>query len=450
MSAELGLNFAGIILSFCLQVAAAYLACSLLSCVLGRPSQRFKVWGAFLACSGVYWVVLIWRNASALAGHGAAGAGTLSGDAMFPSSFLLPAAWGSRVLLASEILAVTYLATVLFLTIAALIRHLRLRLVLRHGRPASADLVRLYDAICRELGITRCELVILPGITSPATVGWLQPRVLLPLVCEEIGATPRLADVLHHELAHVVRRDYFWGGVSGLICNFLFFHPATWRAKKLMRLERELACDYAVIEARPEHRADYADSLAYFVRLRMIEEQTALGLDFAASPSSLGRRVRFILAAPPSLSWWQRTARTTIGLAAIGAFAVAAPALTVVLSFARTGPPAATTAQVQPPAAEASHRGNRTSQRASAATTQTLTSRIQARPALRETPVYSLTSSRDGSGSEPADDIAWRESNPSSHHPTVAGAVRSAVAIVLARGTIDHDRDHDHSHFAPQ
>ena len=136
--------------------------------------------------------------------------------------------------------------------------------------------------------------MVLPGLKSPATAGWWNPRILLPEVCEQIGPTPQVADVLCHELVHVARRDYLWAGLSDLICCLLFFHPAVWKARKAMVLQGELACDLAVLETRSGDRADYADSLTYFVRLRMLQDGFSLGVDFAAS-ASLGLRIRTIL-----------------------------------------------------------------------------------------------------------------------------------------------------------
>jgi beta-lactamase regulating signal transducer with metallopeptidase domain len=441
MTSELCLYFAGTFLSFSLQSTVAYIACSLLNRVLNRPGQRFAVWMAFLAASGGYWLALASWNAPVFLSAGLAPVAEPKSVSVISAPFLVPLAWSHRILVTSEVLAAAYVAIFSLLMVVSFWRRLRLRLVLRHGRPASSALLRFFETTCRDLGILRCDLVVLPGIASPSTVGWLRPRVLLPSVCEEIGPTPRLAHVLCHELAHVARRDYLWAGLSELFCHLLFFHPAAWRAKKLMLLERELACDSAVIEARPDHRADYADSLAYFVRLRMIEEKARVGLDFAAAASNLGKRVRFILAGSPSLPWWNRASRAALGLAVMTALAVVAPALTVFLAFARPLPPAASP-QTELATGRPVHRSLRSS--AAGATPVQEISRIHAQVSVGETPAYSLTGSRERGGSQDRGALnrPWRELDTSVTPPSVSDVVRDAVTIIRAPAS-DHDRDRD-------
>jgi hypothetical protein len=355
------------------------------------------------------------------------------------------------VLTAGKILALAYGATVIVLLGVNAWRQLRLWMVLRHGWKASAPVNSLFEEIRRDLGVSGCELLVLPGLASPATAGWLRPRVLIPAVCEELGPTSRLADVLHHELAHVVQRDYFWAGLSDLICRVLFFHPAVWRARKLARFQGELACDLAVVEARPEHRVDYADSLAYFVRLRMIEEQAPLGIDFAASASSLGTRIRFILAGSPAQPWWKRIPRRAAALALTGAFAMAAPALIVSFGFFQPLPEHAVSVAPAPAAAIPSRHPATVSNRQAELPPVTDLSKLRVGVPSSEKSAYSLTRGGSGESRDSSDfDRPWRESDSSPNRPSVASVIRSTVgAIAVARG--DHDHDHDHNaHFTPQ
>jgi hypothetical protein len=294
-----------------------------------------------------------------------------------------------------------------------------------------------------DLGISRCELLMLPGITSPATAGWLRPRVLLPAMCEDLGATSRLADVLHHELAHVARRDYFWAALSDLACRLIFFHPAVWRARKLARFQGELACDLAVVEAQPERRADYADSLAYFVRLRMMEERAALGIDFANSGSTLGTRIRLILAGSPVRPWWKRVPQDAAALALTICFAMVAPALTISLSFFRPLP-----ARVSPPQAPISaasthhHRGSLPVFRSTLPPVTDLNT-LRVTNSFPQNSSYSFArAGSEGRGASDGDlNRPWKESEPSMNHPSIASVIRDSVAIAVSRS--DHDRDHE-------
>ena len=450
MSPELSLHFAGIFLSYFLKVAAAYLACWLLNRLLRKPQQRFLMWMVFLLGAGTYWLALIFRELRALPSP-TAGAGSAT-PGMAPAaahSFLVPLGWSHALLLAGQVLALAYGSAGLLLMGMAAWRHLRLRLLLRRAMQPSEALAGLFRETSRACGVSRCHLLVLPGLRSPATACWWNPRILLPEVCEELGPTPQLADVLCHELVHVARRDYFWAGLTDLICRLLFFHPAAWKAGKWMRLQGELACDLAVVEARPGHRADYADSLAYFVRLRMLQDGVSLGVDFAASASSLGMRIRTILAAPQPMPWWKRISQMAAGLALAGGLAILAPALTILLDFARpvreqTGAPLP--AQTAAERARNTRRAHR-HEPVQPPNQDSLTS-LRMQPALRETPVYTLTVSGNGRDVEPGDPDtpAWRESNPSARHPTVSSVVLSTLGQIVGaripRGR-EHDRD-DH------
>jgi hypothetical protein len=355
------------------------------------------------------------------------------------------------VLAAGRVLLFAYVTTLIILFAVNAWRQLRLWMVLRHGWGAPDAIVALFDQIRVELGVSRCELLVLPGLASPATAGCLRPRVLIPVVCEELGPTARLADVLHHELAHVAQRDYFWAGISDLICRVLFFHPAVWRARKLARFQGELACDLAVVEARPERRVDYADSLAYFVRLRMMEEQAALGIDFAASASTLGTRIRFILAGAPAQPWWKRIPRRAAALAIIGAFAITAPALTVSLAFLRPAPESPVSPQPQVSSLPIRHRATVSDPHAKLPPVTDLNT-LRVGASSSDASGYSLTRGGAGSRRDSSGDFdrPWRESPSSVSHPSIASVIRDTVAIAVSRGG-DHDHDHDHSaHFTPQ
>lgn len=448
MTPEVCLHFAAIFLNYLLRVAVAYLACWMLNRLLRKPGQRFAVWVMFLLGSGAYWLGLIfteWNAWSNATGFGFHSAGQAAGVA---HSLTVPLAWSRQISIAVQAVGLAYAAAALLMIVLTAVKHVRLRLLLQRAIEPSHALQHLFGEICRERGVSRAKLFILPGLKSPATAGWWNPRILLPEVCEELGPTPQVADVLCHELAHVQRRDYFWAGLSELVCCLLFFHPAAWEARKRMVLQAELACDLAVLEARPRNRADYADSLTYFVRLRMLQEGFSLGVDFAAS-TSLGLRIRTILAAPVAVPWWKRFSQMTAGVALLGAMGALAPALSIPLSFAAPGPEQASTPK--PAQAPAEHartvRRTLTSHRATAgtATPDTLTT-LRTQAYVPETSAYTMRSgsdSRPGSESGEQDSPAWRETPPAIQHPSVSSVIRSTLGEIAIRRGTHRDRD-DH------
>jgi beta-lactamase regulating signal transducer with metallopeptidase domain len=321
------LQFTGAFLTFWVRMAVLCALCICVARLLRRPQHRFLLWAIFLAGSVSYWASILLRMAKFGLARGVTGA-PLPTHAPAPIERVIVAA-GPAVLIERgvAVCAFAYIAVLLFLLSRRLVKAHRLRVLLRFASPAAPALVESVNSLCGELGVKRCELMVLPAMISPGTVYWRNPRILLPESCGETSA-PDLVDVLRHELVHIVRRDYLIAALSDAVCALLFFHPAVWIARKKMRLERELACDLAVVEARPEHRADYADNLARFMRLRMIvPPQPSPGIDFADSASVLGTRIRSILAEPHKTPWWRHLYAAGAASLCLMIFVRCAPAL---------------------------------------------------------------------------------------------------------------------------
>jgi hypothetical protein len=342
--------------------------------------------------------------------------------------------------------------------------HLRLRRLFKLGVPASSEVTALFDEMCREYGVPRCKLAVLPGLTSPATAYWWTPRIVLPEEIAGQGATPHLVNVFCHEMAHILRRDYFWSNITDLICGLLFFHPAIWQARNQMRLERELACDLAVVNARPDFRIDYADNLARSVRRRMIEGGPSCGVDFAASASFLSVRIRNILTEPPRMPWWKKLSSATASFGLLISFLIVSPALSVAIDFA-SDVPAAAGAKAQPsvrpvrsvrtagavgahplaaPAAKGSHQERGQQAPEYGARGEDSLRHVRSRSYLPETTAYRMASGTfvaDQSASPNWDAPALNERSPATPRvakPSVTSIVLSTIGQVIIRERTEH------------
>ena len=71
--------------------------------------------------------------------------------------------------------------------------------------------------------------------------------VLLPETAETWPESRRHV-VLLHELAHIKRQDCLVQMLVQLVCALYWFNPMVWYAARQLRIERELACDDAVIQ----------------------------------------------------------------------------------------------------------------------------------------------------------------------------------------------------------
>jgi uncharacterized protein (TIGR03435 family) len=83
-------------------------------------------------------------------------------------------------------------------------------------------------------------------IAVPLTVGWLRPKILLPLEWREWDPD-KLNAVLAHERAHVRRRDGLIAALAGINRCIFWFHPLAWMLERKLALLAELACDESCV-----------------------------------------------------------------------------------------------------------------------------------------------------------------------------------------------------------
>jgi beta-lactamase regulating signal transducer with metallopeptidase domain len=123
-------------------------------------------------------------------------------------------------------------------------------------------------------------------VEQPMTLG---ARILLPASAKN-WSDERLQAVLLHERAHVRRRDSLVGFAGELACAVYWFHPLAWLVERRARLERERACDDAVLAAgvAPD---DYASAI---VEVARASRRPAMAMPMAA-PSQLETRITAIL-----------------------------------------------------------------------------------------------------------------------------------------------------------
>jgi len=160
-----------------------------------------------------------------------------------------------------------------------------------------AALAALSEA-ARLAGVTRpVRLLRSRAVPVPATWGVRRPVIALPTAAAT-WTPERLRLVLVHELVHVRRQDVMVEALLWLAGALYWFHPAVWLATARVRLERERACDEAVI-ATGARASDYCGHLVEIMRAatRGASHGAVVGATMAA-PCTLERRVRALLTTP--------------------------------------------------------------------------------------------------------------------------------------------------------
>jgi hypothetical protein len=126
----------------------------------------------------------------------------------------------------------------------------------------------------------------------PTAIGLVKPAVILPSwVLQELPAH-EVNQILLHELAHLRRWDDWTNLAQKLVKALFFFHPAVWWIERQVSLEREMACDDAVVAETASPRA-YAECLAHLaektVLQRSLVHRSLAQRGVALAQAALGR-----------------------------------------------------------------------------------------------------------------------------------------------------------------
>ena len=322
----------GAFTAFLLKTSLGFCICWAISKVAVSPRGRFLVWFGFLAGAGCYWLWL----ASSLAFQGAPVLPVQMQAGLAPSALAgrwqIQASWAHPVAILLWGVGAAYLAVLCSFLFVRIKKQAQLRWILRFSYKAPDTIEGVFRPIAENLGTANVRLLVLSGIHSPATFGWIQPTVLVPPLCLEQDES-ELGDIFRHELQHVRRRDFVFNSIASFCRALVFFHPAVWYAMRRLQLESELACDLAVVSDSPERRAIYAECLVRFARLNVAHEPTPWNLDFAGSSVQLKVRVRSMLAGTRKIPGWLLGLRVSLGLVLFAGFLGIAPSLFVALSY---------------------------------------------------------------------------------------------------------------------
>jgi beta-lactamase regulating signal transducer with metallopeptidase domain len=185
--------------------------------------------------------------------------------------------WLNRML---PIASLVYLALLLF-PVFYFIRNYRYVQAIRKDALTKVDPQwRIFVRnVAARMGIKKQVRVWLSGIvTSPVTIGYIKPIILLPVAAVNQLSTEQMEAVLLHELAHIRRYDYFINLVIRFIQTILYFNPFVKALVKAVEIEREKSCDEMVIQFQ-------YDPHGYASALLMLETNNYLPKPLAVAAS---------------------------------------------------------------------------------------------------------------------------------------------------------------------
>lgn len=176
--------------------------------------------------------------------------------------------------------------------VVGLSANLHMRLGTR--RLEGLDWQPLVARLSQQLGLRRPVLLVIGGPRQmPMTFGLWRPCVVLPADAETWSLERRQV-VLLHELGHIQRYDVPLQMIARLACAVYWFHPLAWWALRQMRVEREHACDDAVLRAG-QKASGYAAELLEIARAHSNSSVLLNAALSMARPSQLEGRLLAVL-----------------------------------------------------------------------------------------------------------------------------------------------------------
>jgi beta-lactamase regulating signal transducer with metallopeptidase domain len=138
------------------------------------------------------------------------------------------------------------------------------------------------------------ELLVSRRLEVPTAVGFFRPGVVLPEWLLQETPAEELKYILLHELAHLRRRDDWTNLAQQVVKALLFFLPSVWWIERKLALDREMACDDAVLEQSGTPQG-YAECLAHVAERSFLRRQLALAQAAVSKLRQLTVRVSRIL-----------------------------------------------------------------------------------------------------------------------------------------------------------
>lgn len=154
------------------------------------------------------------------------------------------------------------------------------------------------ETVLRMTDSSRVRVHVSETQTVPAAIGFFDPIILLPAWAVRELPASELRTILLHEFAHVERRDSWTNLAQKLIKAIFFFHPAVWWVDQRLCLEREMACDDAVLSATGDPQA-YAACLVSLAERSFLQRGLAMAQALVSRVCETSLRVAKILRVGP-------------------------------------------------------------------------------------------------------------------------------------------------------
>ena len=209
-------------------------------------------------------------------------------------SFNGKAEWNEKLQMILPVASAAYLLLLIIPTTQFIRNYRFVRVIRRNGLSKCHVELRIFvQRFAERMGIKKpVHIYISDLISSPVTIGFLKPIILMPVVAITSLSQKQVEAVLLHELAHIRRYDYFINLLINVIRTILYFNPFVKLFAKIIEREREKSCDEMVIQFEYDPHG-YASALLLLERNNVMRQSIAIAA--AGQKNDLRHRIEKIL-----------------------------------------------------------------------------------------------------------------------------------------------------------
>ncbi|MBN8673651.1 MAG: M56 family metallopeptidase [Chitinophagales bacterium] len=270
------------------QMALLWVVYQLITTVFktARSSQK-SLLASLLAIAGFTWFLLtlvsiLYKTENAVIGS--TGLINLEGNGQLND-------WLYRTL---PIASLLYLILLVFPLLQFVRNYRYVKVIRKYGLSKAAVEWRMFvKKVAAQMGIKKpVHIWVSELVTSPVTIGYIKPVILVPLAAVNQLSTQQLEAVLLHELAHIRRFDYLLNLILKFIQSVLYFNPFVKAFVQIVEREREKSCDEMVMQFQYDPYG-YASALLELEKVNHLPK--ALAVSAGGKKNDLLHRVEWIM-----------------------------------------------------------------------------------------------------------------------------------------------------------
>lgn len=217
-----------------------------------------------------------------------------------------------------RLMFLTWLFGILILTLVTIRVNIHFSNKIEHNVVTDPRLITVFNQLKAELNIKAViPLVKTRHVNSPSLLGFIHPRLLLPIGIEQAFSLEQIKHIFLHELLHFKRKDILTNWLAQVLVIIHWFNPLIWYAFHRMREDQEIACDaLAMNHIDTQQFNDYAYTLIKLVEIYAKAPKLASMASLSGSKSQIKRRLTMInLFRKTSLNWSLLVVTVVVALA---------------------------------------------------------------------------------------------------------------------------------------